>query len=222
MADQSLELGAYLAKLEEQRARLDIIIADVRRELGLAVENGQVAIPASFNVLSQAGGREPIQTGRIRPDEFFGMSIPEAVKAYLAIMKQPQGPKAIVDGLTAGGLLTNAKYFYANVTTALKRLRASGQVMLTPNGWGLASWYPNRAKVTPDKKKGRGKRRKFGVKSPKRVVAPTALKPEAAHPNGSAPKPGNDYRTFMAERRKAGMMMADVAAEWRRLKAGGS
>ena len=138
MADQSTELGGYLSKLLEQRARLDIIIADVQRELGLS--EGEVQAPSVSTVPLSQGGREPVQRGRIRPDEFFGMSIPEAVKKYLAIMKQPQSPKAMVDGLKSGGLLTNAKNFYPNVTTALKRLRVAEQVVLTPNGWGLAIW----------------------------------------------------------------------------------
>lgn len=226
MSDQSVDLMTYLAELEQEREALDRHIAAIRRRLELEpeVQIGGASTPTG--TISQTN-RDTPTSGRIRADEFFGMSIPEAIKAYLAIVKQPQGPKAIVDGLTGGGLLTNAKYFYANVTTALKRLRTSGQVMLTPNGWGLAVWYPNRARAaTPATKKGRGKRRIRAKATARRAAPVEAPRPEkslevkapAAHSNGGSPKGANDYRAFMSEQRKAGKSMADVAAEWQARK----
>ncbi len=221
MPDQGSELGAYLAKLLEQRARLDIIIAGVQQELGVA-ENGEVQAGASINVALPAqvqAGRDSIQVGRIRPDEFFGLSIPEAIKRYLAIMKQPQSPKAMVDGLQAGGLLTNAKNFYPNVTTALKRLRLADQVVLTPNGWGLTSWYPNRPKSADDGKRGRSAKKKRAKTNAKRP-APAGTQPKAPSPTANeAPQPKGDYRTFLADQLKAGKTMTDAAAEWRKHKA---
>jgi hypothetical protein len=222
MADQGLDLTTYLAELEQQHASLAIQIAGVRARLGLAVDAPPVGgMITPTGSLSGVVRESPVQ-GRIRADEFFGLSIPEAIKAYLAIMKQPQSPKAIVDGLTMGGLLTNAKFFYANVTTALKRLRASGQVALTPNGWGLAAWYPNRAKTPAEPKKGKGKRRGRGKSAGKRAAPRVTSKLEvpAAHGNGGSPKKGaNEYRAFMSERRKAGKSMAEVAVEWKARKA---
>lgn len=226
MPDQGTELGAYLSKLLEQRARLDIIIADVQRELGVS-EDGEAPVSASINVMLATAGREPIQRGRLRPDEFFGMSIPEAIKAYLAIMKQPQSPKSMVDGLKAGGVLTNAKNFYPNVTTALKRLRQAEQVVLTPNGWGLTAWYPNRPKSADDGKRGRsGKKKRMAKGSTKRQGAakkgaresPTP-KPAVNSAANGARKPKSGYLAFVADQMKAGKTMADAAAEWRKHKA---
>lgn len=39
------------------------------------------------------------------------MSIPGAIKRYLAIMKSPQQPKAIADAIKRGVLLTESKTF---------------------------------------------------------------------------------------------------------------
>jgi len=124
------------------------------------------------------------------------MSIPEATKRFLAIMKQPQTPKAIVDGLKAGGIISNATHFYANVFTTLKRLRLSGDVVNTTNGWGLSEWYPNKPKLAEKpKKKGRKTAKRSGEAKP-------------AQPSA--------YRQFLSEQLKAGKTMADAAQEWRK------
>lgn len=191
MPDQGLQ--DYLARLEAQRATLNIQIAGVRAELGLAAdEDAQAAtVPGAAAV---ADGKRDIVTGRIRPDEFFRMSIPEAIKRFLEIMKQPQAPKAIADGLQAGGILSESKHFYANVFTALKRMRVQGVVMNTKKGWGLAEWYAGRSGGMPEPK-------------PKKAKRGKALK-------GVPPKP-SAYRTFLSEQMTAGKSMKDAAAAWR-------
>jgi hypothetical protein len=219
MPEQNSEMGAYLAKLLEQRARLDIIIADVQREMGVA-EGGEAPVGAVLSIAP----RGAVQRGRIAPDEFFGLSIPEAVKKYLAIMKQPQSPKAMVEGLQAGGLLTNAKNFYPNVTTALKRLRLAEQVVLTPNGWGLTAWYPNRPKSADEGKRGRRGKGKRGPKGPgkrqtKAAKVTPATKASADAGTNGKHKPKSGYLVFVADQMKGGKTMAEAAAEWRKQKA---
>lgn len=201
MSDQTPDLSTYLGQLEAQRATLSIQIAGVRAALGLQAEDGQPAVPVSGGIAPTGAVAVRVIQGKIRVDEFFRLSTPQAVKKYLAIMKQPQGPKAIAEGLKAGGLITNAKNLYANVFTALKRLRIAGEVALTPNGWGLSEWYPNQPKGGPDKKKGRRR----GTK--KKAVN---TKPAAKKASG--------YRAFIAEQMRGGKSMAEAAETWRKQK----
>src|SRR5207248_10908249 len=186
MPEQGLQ--EYLKRLEAQRATVTIQIAGVRAELGLPAEDGMAAtgIPVSP---SAGDGARDIVTGRIRPDEFFRMSIPEAIKRFMEIMKQPQAPKAIADGLQAGGILSESKHFYANVFTALKRMRSQGVVVNTKKGWGLAEWYAGRSGVLSESK----------PKRPRRGKAP----------KGAPAKP-SAYRTFLSEQMKAGKSMKDA------------
>src|SRR5688572_23159057 len=148
MADQdSGALEALLAELEAEDAERHATMAYLRKRLGIAADNG--VGPTAFTDAAAIGmaygsSQVPSSAGKIRPDEFFRMSVPDAIRRYLTIMKAPQGPKAIADALKDGGLLTNAKDFYANVWTALKRMEDSETVVNTPKGWGLAEWYPSR------------------------------------------------------------------------------
>ncbi len=191
-------LQEYLQKLLADRAALDAMIGRVQADLGLGPsENGTVAPVAGVGVGGSRAYGNLTVTGQVRPDEFFRMSVPEAIKRYLEIMKQPQTPKAITDGLKSGGVLSEAKHFYANVWTALKRLRATGVVVNTKTGgWGLAEWYAGRSGgATPEKpKRGRGKPRKRSA-----------------------------FQTFMSEQMKGGKKsLKEAQAAWRERKESGS
>jgi hypothetical protein len=195
MPDQGLQ--DYLAQLEGQRAMLNIQIAGVRAALGLAPEEGAAATapPVAGAAPGSDGRSRDIIVGRIRSDEFFRMSIPEAIKRFLEIMKQPQAPKAIADGLKSGGILSESKHFYANVFTALKRMRAQGAVTNTKRGWGLSDWYAGRSGFGQETKPKRGKRTK-------------------GKRNGGT-KSASPYRAFVGDAMKAGKTMAEAAAAWR-------
>jgi hypothetical protein len=223
MAESEMSaLESWLAEVEAEIVERQILAGKLRERLGIpAGDSGPGTASSSPQPARLDRGPAFGQPGRFRPDEFFGMSIPEAIKAYLGIMKQPQGPKAIVEGLRSGGLLTNAKHFYANVATALKRLRVQGQVTLTPNGWGLSAWYPNRAKLlNAEGKKGRTGRRKRGKSSAKRRLSgenKAEISPNGKHEGAASV---NSYRVFVGEAMKAGKTMAQAAEEWKRQKAG--
>jgi hypothetical protein len=129
------------------------------------------------------------------------MSVPDAIRKYLALAKRPQTPKQISNALERGGVLSQAQDFYANITTSLKRLRDVGVVVNTGEGWGLAVWYPGR------------------VKQPESAPKPTRKKDET-HPK---PKPkkrpsrATGWHQFLGEATKRGKSMAEAAEEWRSL-----
>jgi hypothetical protein len=197
-----ISANALLANLEADVAAKLQAIAGIRVALGLPPWSG--AGPLSGPVESSREGSAP---GSVRPDEFFRMSVPDAIQRYLEIAKQPQSPKTIASALRAGGLLTTAKNFYANVTTALVRME--GTILTnTPAGWALAEWYTGRAKPGEPPKK-RGKKKTSARKKGAKKAAATA-KPDQP---GEAQKGG--YHAFLGAQMKGGKTMAQAAKAWK-------
>ena len=202
MPDPNQSLDQYLAELEAEYAALGDKIAFIRDRLGLEPGQGGTG-PLQSSGMAPNGLRS---SSTIRSDEFFGMSVPKAIRAYLGIVKKPQSPKEIEKAILAGGLITQSKKFYANVFTALKRLRAAGEVIQVPgSGYGLAEWYKGRTMTTEQgaaaKKKATKKRKKPAKK--KAVGAQTA------------------YQKFLAIQLKSGKSMSEAAEAWRAHKAAG-
>lgn len=208
MTEQS-ELTAWLAELEAEIAPKVLLIASLRQRLGME-PNGAFTAPSLPGSTATPRASVDAPSGPLRSDTFFRLSIPEAIKKYLAMAKRPQSPKDIAAALKQGGVLTQASHFYANVTTALKRLRASGDVVNTKEGWGLAVWYPNKAKQNDAPKPKKTKRR--SRKAPKKP-------PVKAAKAGTEAKPGMTYQAFVSERSKAGKNLKEISAEWKEFKA---
>ncbi len=83
----------------------------------------------------------------LAPDAFFRMSVPDAIKGYLNIVKRPKTAKDITEGLQQGGLTTKAKNLYATVYPTLLRMEDGGEVVrVTKTEWGLTEWYPGARK----------------------------------------------------------------------------
>ena len=208
MADQP-DVTALLAQLEAEREELDVTITLLRRRLGVtaSADLGSGITGGSSSRDGGAGRDTSVIVGRVRTDEFFRLSIADAISKFLGIMKQPQNPMAIVNGLKAGGVLTNAKNFYANVNTELKRMKARDLVVNTPSGWGLAEWYPSKPKQPESTKtKKKAKPRKKSAKTASQQLLLPSGRPR--------------YSDFMAERRKAGKSLTEIGAEWKALKGG--
>jgi hypothetical protein len=146
MTEQS-PYAALLADLEKERDGLNTTIAVLRRKMGLAAEQEASGPKPSSTATVANGDAKPKE---ITSDTFFGMKVPDAIRAYLAMVKRPAKVSAIADALTDGGLQHTAKDFNSNVQTALHRMK--GEVVKVPNGWGLAEWYPGRNFPTKPKK----------------------------------------------------------------------
>lgn len=215
MPDQNPGLREYLEDLLKRRAALDIQISGALEALGETVEslNGQLTATPSIATGNLTMASREGSSDRIRSDQFFRMTVPEAIQAFLEIKKQPQTPKAIADGLEQGGILSESKHFYANVFTALKRLRKQGLVVNTRRGWGLAEWYAGRSGVMAQPTKPK-RRKKAGAKSSAQSKTKTKVKKAKDKGDGSGPAPVS-YRAFVGEQIRAGKTMSEAAAAWK-------
>src|SRR5438093_839668 len=85
---------AYLAELRAQVDRLQALIA--------AVESGGENLPGGIG----AGASPRLIDSQVRPDSFFGMTTPGAVRKFLEMMGKgaPQSAQAIAEALVKGGL----------------------------------------------------------------------------------------------------------------------
>jgi hypothetical protein len=153
MANEQIDPEAVLADLIAKRDALDGAIAAIRAAYGLAQPAPQGGSPV---------GR-PIDPSSIPDDAFFGLSIGEAAKKYLGIMKRKQSIREIAEALDNGGLPHSSTNFFNTVATMLNRA-AKGDPELVRVGrgeWGLAGWYGNRRpKPEPPRKQKRSKRGK--------------------------------------------------------------
>src|SRR5688572_15451940 len=109
---------------------------------------------------------------------FRDKSLKEAIPIYLAAGRRKQTDKEIAVGLETGGYPTTADNFEATVGTALYRLKKDGVLLRFPDGWDLASSYPdslrNRlekdTKPRPTKAKKRAPRKSAKAAAQKNLV----------------------------------------------------
>lgn len=130
---ESIDYAAVLADMEEKYLALGAAIAGIKRWQSLrgAEEGPQPAF----------SGRRP-EAIEIRSDSFFGMSMPDAIRKYLSMMKQPRSVSDMTKGLQEGGLPTTAKNLINGVASTLSRMKSDGEVVQVQGKWGLKEWYP--------------------------------------------------------------------------------
>ena len=149
--EQAFDVEAAIAALEVQKASIDETIAALRRYQALGLQGGTA--PAESRAVDPAN---------IPGDAFFGLSIGEAAKKYLGIVKRKQSIREIAEALDRGGLPHASGDFVGTVSTMLRRhaTKDAELVRVGRGDWGLAGWYGNRrpaARQVPNGKK-RGKK----------------------------------------------------------------
>jgi hypothetical protein len=147
---EGTDYAKILTELLEERANLDRMIAWVQAKLAIE-ERGVGPIPGTVTMPSVAQGTAVLRFPRLRQDAFFKMSVPEAIRAFLNIMKRPQTARDITDALQAGGLSHKAKDLYQTVFPTLQRMKSNGEVGKLANGeWGLSEWYTTGRRAEPE------------------------------------------------------------------------
>lgn len=147
-----------LADLVTKRDAIDAMIANLRQIMSLGTPSSIAGTAGSVAAVSK-----PIDPASIRDDAFFGLSIAEAAKRYLEMVKRKQSVKDIADALERGGLPHTSNNFVNTVGTMINRASMTDPelVRVGRGEWGLAGWYGNRRpKPVEVPKKRRSKKRK--------------------------------------------------------------
>jgi hypothetical protein len=112
---------------------------------------------------------------------FRDKSLKEAIQIYLGAGRRKQTNKEIAEGLKAGGFPTTAENFEPTVATALYRLKTDGIILRFPDGWDVASSYPDslRNRLSKDASPKRSKRAKRGKKVSASAVKGVTVREEA-------------------------------------------
>jgi len=122
-----------LADLEKDLAELQTTIAVIRRRLGQPATH-----PASTG-----GGNPDEPRGQGKP--YLGMSVLDASKKYLRLVKEPKAPSEIAEALHLGGVHSRSSDFNGIVrTTLFKRGHEIGIEKFGKGKWGLDEWRPGR------------------------------------------------------------------------------
>ncbi len=142
------DYDAVIADLENQILDLQATVDTLKRmrdKGGAQLGEAAVSVPRRTPVLP---GREVAP--EFPSDFFMKMSLPDAVKAYLSMVKRKQSTKQIMDALDRGGYPHRSKKFYNTVFGVLNRhWKTVGEVVKVDGDWGLAEWY----KGLPSEKK---------------------------------------------------------------------
>jgi hypothetical protein len=126
-----VDYQAVLADLEAKRDELDNAIAVIKRVIGDPV------------AASATGPIKHHPSEVLTPTSFFAMSVGDAAKKYLSIVKQPKSTPEIAKALQEHGIKTVAKNFTVNVFSALQRKEIAGELVRPKRGlWGITEWYP--------------------------------------------------------------------------------
>ena len=165
--EKGIDYAAILADLEAKRATLDNAIASLRAVFASgALGQASEGTTLNFSAPSVSGA---LHGGEIPAGAFLGKSIPEAVKAYLSLVKRKATTREIAQALLKGGMETSGKgSFETIVGSALYRVRNQGDIVRVKGAWGLSEWWPAgiRSAAGQEKSKAR-KAKKTSRKKPK-------------------------------------------------------
>ena len=138
------------------KANYDAVLADLiarRDKLNSAIEAIQGTLGIRNGSVSTVSPETPPPAAEIGRHAFFGMSIPDAAKKFLAMSREPKSTNEISIALERGGLTHSAGNFANSVGSILHRLdSANGEIVRVSRGtWGLLEWYPGRRRPKASK-----------------------------------------------------------------------
>src|SRR6266478_6136823 len=159
MAAGNIDYSAVLADLEARKAQVESAIAAVKNIL------------ASAGVMGTGGSGGVITLDNIPTGAFLRLSIADATKKFLDMVKTKQSVPQITQALEKGGL-PPAKN---NTVYAVLRRRETdiGDIIRLGDEWALAEWYPNNPNLRK-RPADNGKARKKAKKRSKKKTAKAA------------------------------------------------
>jgi hypothetical protein len=134
MATGNIDYNAVLADLEARKSQLEATIAGIKAILA-----------SGSNVVSNGHAEGVIRPEDIPAHAFLGLSIADATKKFLSMVKSKQSLPQIMQALERGGL-PPAKY---NTVYAVLRRRENQveDIFRMGEDWALTEWYPNNPNI---------------------------------------------------------------------------
>jgi hypothetical protein len=134
MTQEHSPYDAVIADLEAKRDQMTAMIENLKQLKGLA---------NSVLVAGMAVAPVVNASTSISHDAFFGMSLPDAARKYLSVVKKTVPHPQLCDALLDGGFKTSATNFREVVRSALSR---HPDFVKINSQWGLSEWYGKRGR----------------------------------------------------------------------------
>lgn len=145
-----VDYAAVLADLEARKAQIESAIVVIKALIAGGMPPPQI-IASPAGALATSGGSPPNGgPTSIESDTFFGLSILDATKKFLAMRKRPSTGPEIVEALRQGGQVNAQNESFGNTLGAtLSRSDAgAGAVVRVGRGkYGLREWYANKPRA---------------------------------------------------------------------------
>lgn len=130
MTQETSPYDAVIADLETKCLQITGVVEALKqlRTMGVPAFPGLTQVPA-----------RNVSESEIPHDAFFQMTIPDAAKKYMTLVKRTKPMADIIEALMRGGLKSSSK----NVTNTIRSILSREGSFVRVNGeWGLAEWYP--------------------------------------------------------------------------------
>ena len=138
MSEHDAGMDAYRTVLKDLKRRkkvIDAAIAGVTALMGESEAELQACLPAL------PGTQE---SGDVASGSFADLTLTDAARAYLDMVKEPQSTAEIADALERGGYSTESRNFRNTVRSVLDRhAKTVGEIVKVHRNWGLAEWSRN-------------------------------------------------------------------------------
>jgi len=142
MPNEKFDYAAMLSDLRAKKAVLEASIATLESAMALGVL-GQLPEGVELSAAASSSGTvESAVPIELPHHAFLGVSMPQAIKTYLEVVKKKQTVREISAALKEHGMESTSDSFEGIVTSALNRLKGNGEVLRFKDGWGLTAWYP--------------------------------------------------------------------------------
>lgn len=136
MSENDASMDAYRTVLKDLKRRkkvIDAAIAGVTALLGESEAALQACLPVQLPKTQEPGD--------VASGSFAELTLTEATKAYLDMVKEPQSTAEIAEALERGGYPTRSRNFSNTVRSVLDRhAKSVGEIVKVHKNWGLAEW----------------------------------------------------------------------------------
>ena len=136
MSEHDASMDAYRTVLKDLKRRKKVIesaIAGVTALLGESEAELQACLPVPLPKTQESSDGVS--------GSFADLTVTEAARAYLDMVKEPQSTAEIAEALLRGGYPTESRNFSNTVRSVLDRhAKTVGEIVKVHKNWGLAEW----------------------------------------------------------------------------------